>query len=333
MYKISIIMPIFNAEKYFERSINSILNQTMDLEDIEVIMVDDNSTDNTRKMVQEYEKKYPNFKGVYHEKNSGGCAIPRNSGLAVSTGEYVMFLDPDDEYAPDMCETLYNKIKNNGYKIVKCNHKLIYENSKTDDYQFDKNIPEVEIDCKKDLPPNTSSVCNTIHDRDFIIKNNITFANLKNAEDMAFSLEEFFNTDKILVMNNYAGYYYYTNPEISHARKPTRTNLEETLKAYMLARDIIKQNGRNEILLPYFSKRCFGFFMLLLNYEGNKKEYFNKFYEFEKSLDCILNFEFAWANIVNKMLMKNRISTAIFVLNGFNLIRTTPMINIYRKFL
>ena len=111
MYKISIILPIFNVEKLLERALNSIINQTMDLADIEVIMVDDCSTDSSRKIMEKYSNKYPNFISLYHQENSGGCGLPRNTGLEVASGEYVMFLDPDDEYMADNCEILYETIK------------------------------------------------------------------------------------------------------------------------------------------------------------------------------------------------------------------------------
>ena len=65
-YKISILLPIYNVDKYLERSLKSILNQTMELNDIEVIMVDDCSTDNSKNIMEKYSKKYPNFKSLFH---------------------------------------------------------------------------------------------------------------------------------------------------------------------------------------------------------------------------------------------------------------------------
>ena len=332
MYKISIIMPIFNVEKYIERSFNSILNQTMDLNDIEVIMVDDCSTDSTQNIVKKYEEKYPNFKAVYHEKNSGGCAVPRNSGFEIATGKYIMFLDPDDEFALDMCETLYNKIENSDAEIVKCNHELINPILSRVDYQYDKSLLEIKIDCKKDLPPDSVSVCNCIHNHEFLKNNNLKFLELKNSEDLVFSIAEFFNANTMIFLNNYAGYKYYTNEEISHQSKPTDEKLEALVEGYLITQEIIKKQNRTEIYYKLFSKRCSEFFIRLLNYAGrNKKQHFIKFYEFEKRLDCTLNFEFMWMNIVNKFIVKNHISTAILVFDIFNFIRKTPLVNIYRK--
>lgn len=326
-------MAIFNVEKYIERSLKSILNQTMDLNDIEVIMVDDCSTDNTRNIVKEYEEKYSNFKAVYHKKNSGGCAVPRNSGLKVAKGKYIMFLDPDDEFAPDMCETLYNKIENTDANVVKCNHEMITNNISRLNYEYPKNINEIEINCETENPPNSVSVCNTIHNNKFLIEKNISFPILKNAEDMVFSIKEFLNTKKIIFMNNYHGYKYYTNEEVSHSMKPSKKNLDAILAGYQLTKEIIESYDRTDIYQDFFSGTCFSLFLRLIDYEGDKKEYIRKFYEFEKSLNCILNFKYTWMNIINKILMKNRISTAVFVFNMLNFIRKTPLVKIYRKFL
>ena len=244
-----------------------------------------------------------------------------------------MFLDPDDEYAPDMCETLYNKIKNNNVEIVKCNHNLIINNKSIIDYNYGENISEIILNCKQDAPSTSVSVCNAIHDRKFLEKNNITFPELKNAEDGIFSITEFFKANKMIILNNYAGYKYYTNPEISHSMKGTAENLEIILSGLFTIRDIIKKNGRSEIYHDYFSVYSFQFFLRVLNYNGNKKKYFKRFYEFEKSLNCTLTFKYSWLNLVNKFIVNNHITLAVFVFNGLNLIRKTPFIKIYRKLL
>ena len=102
--KISIIVPIYNVEKYLDECMLSLLNQT--LEDIEIILVDDESPDNCPKMCDEYANKDKRVK-VVHKKN-GGLGLARNSGLDVATGEYVAFIDSDDFIDLDMMVHLYN---------------------------------------------------------------------------------------------------------------------------------------------------------------------------------------------------------------------------------
>src|SRR5574344_1424030 len=107
--KVSIIVPIYNVEKYLDRCMESLLNQT--LKDIEIIMVDDGSPDNCPKMCDEYAKRDKRVK-VIHKKN-GGLGYARNSGLDIATGEYVAFVDSDDYVDVNMYETLYNFAKDN----------------------------------------------------------------------------------------------------------------------------------------------------------------------------------------------------------------------------
>ena len=105
--KVSVIVPIYNVEKYLDRCMQSVLNQT--LKDIEIIMVDDGSPDNCPSMCDEYARKDNRIK-VIHKKN-GGLGFARNSGLEIATGEYVAFIDSDDFIDTSMYETLYNTAK------------------------------------------------------------------------------------------------------------------------------------------------------------------------------------------------------------------------------
>ena len=125
-YKISIVMPVFNASKDLSFALDSILNQTMNLSDIEVIMVDDCSTDNSLSIIQEYCGKYSNFKVIELKENIGAAYGPRNVGLKHVTGEYVMFLDSDDRFHENACETLYNVATSNDADIAFARYRRIY---------------------------------------------------------------------------------------------------------------------------------------------------------------------------------------------------------------
>ena len=125
-YKISIVMPVFNASKDLSFALDSILNQTMNLSDIEVIMVDDCSTDSSLSIIHEYCGKYSNFKVIELKENIGAAYGPRNVGLKHVTGEYVMFLDSDDRFHENACETLYNAVSNNDADIAFARYRRIY---------------------------------------------------------------------------------------------------------------------------------------------------------------------------------------------------------------
>ena len=103
--KISVIVPIYNAELYLEECIHSVLNQT--LRDIELLLIDDGSTDGSFRICEEYSKK-DNRVQVFRNKNVGQ-GLERNFGVRKAAGEYIAFLDSDDQYKEDALERLYQK--------------------------------------------------------------------------------------------------------------------------------------------------------------------------------------------------------------------------------
>jgi len=114
--KISIILPIYNKEKYLHRSIGSILDQTF--KDIEIVLVNDGSTDNSLNILQNYSKKDSRMKIVNNDKNRG-LFYSRGNGILNSIGEYLMFLEPDDLLkGSDNLEYLYNETKNGKEDII-----------------------------------------------------------------------------------------------------------------------------------------------------------------------------------------------------------------------
>ena len=97
-------MPIYNTDEYLEETLISLVNQTM-IDEIEVILIDDGSTDESRHIIEKYAFDYDNF-FAYHKENEGQ-GIARNYGLQLAKGEYVAFLDSDDYISPEAYETLY----------------------------------------------------------------------------------------------------------------------------------------------------------------------------------------------------------------------------------
>lgn len=116
--KVSIIIPCYNASIYVDKCLNSILSDK--LKDIEIILINDGSTDDTLKMLQNYEKKYKNIK-VINEKNSGQ-AVARNAGLSIAKGEYISFVDIDDYVQKNIFYKLYNFAKKGNYDYVYCDY-------------------------------------------------------------------------------------------------------------------------------------------------------------------------------------------------------------------
>jgi len=120
---ISIIVPVYNIEKYIKASVTTMLNQTY--KDIEIILIDDGSTDKSGYICDEMSKKDDRIK-VIHQEN-GGAAAARNAGLNKMTGEYVTFIDGDDLVAPDYIQRLYDDIKKAGSDITICGYDTVGE--------------------------------------------------------------------------------------------------------------------------------------------------------------------------------------------------------------
>lgn len=115
MPKISIIVPVYNVEDYFEGMMDSLRNQT--LSDIEIIVVEDCSTDNSKMFVEKVTSEDSRIIPIYHDENKG-TSKSRKDGVAKATGEFVMFLDSDDGLENNACEILYNQIKNKGVDVL-----------------------------------------------------------------------------------------------------------------------------------------------------------------------------------------------------------------------
>ena len=109
-YKLSIVAAVYNLEKYLPRCLDALVNQT--LQEIEILCVDDGSTDSAPQIIDEYAKKYPNKVKAFHKTN-GGEFTTRNYGLERATGEYVTFVDTDDYVEKTWAEKLYNVAKEN----------------------------------------------------------------------------------------------------------------------------------------------------------------------------------------------------------------------------
>ena len=124
MCKISVIVPVYNVEKYLRTCMDSLIGQT--LKDIEIIVINDGSPDNSQEILDEYEEKYAPMVSVFIIENHG-VSYARNYGADRAKGEYLLFVDSDDYIEPEMCQMLYEKAIADGNDIVLCSRNNIYE--------------------------------------------------------------------------------------------------------------------------------------------------------------------------------------------------------------
>ena len=214
---ISVIIPMYNAEKYLRECLDSLLNQTF--QDFEVIVVDDCSTDNSNAIVNEYAPKFGGrLKRTKTDKNSGGGGyIPRNVGLTLSHGEYVYFLDADDFILGSALETLYNAARENDADVVYSS--VYYDMRKANDIYlhrdgFAKNLIEKGFEDKTELTVddtakifqeflasnegNFRAPWSKFVRRDFLIKNEILFPDILTGGDCIWVINVYAHAKRFL---------------------------------------------------------------------------------------------------------------------------------------
>ena len=219
--KVSIILPIYNVEKYLDRCMKSLLEQT--LQEIEIIMVDDGSPDNCPALCDKYATLDSRIK-VVHKKNAG-LGLARNSGLEVATGEYVAFLDSDDYVDTLTYEKLYKAaIKNDKPQAVYCGLNKVNDSgtvySGHSDYTTLTQITgngeckriAAEMVARLDKvrqPKYFISVWHSIYKREFLTQNNIKFCSEREfmSEDLIFHINFFSHADNIVYIPDRLIYY------------------------------------------------------------------------------------------------------------------------------
>ena len=213
--KISVIIPVYNTGDYLEETLMSLLNQTM-IDDIEVLMIDDGSTDDSRYIIEKYALDYDNFH-AYHKENEGQ-GVARNYALKFAKGEYIHFFDSDDYLPPNAYETLYWHALKNRDDMVIFNvsyfsfynnwENLLFKNSYN---KLSENIYSTRLTDYLDMLWDTIT-CNKLYKKEFLEKNDIRFLDKKIFfEDIPFSLETYLLADSITVIREKLYFWRYRN--------------------------------------------------------------------------------------------------------------------------
>ncbi|WP_017380779.1 glycosyltransferase family 2 protein [Paenisporosarcina sp. TG-14] len=230
---VSIIVPIYNTEKYLENCVESLIKQT--LKDIEILLVDDASTDNSKEIIEKYALLDTRIIVIYQEKNCGPSAT-RNTGIKAANGEYVGFVDSDDFVVEDMFEKMYLASQEQQVDIVSCGYnKCDEDNNILSKHPFPiKSRLFLDIDMKIDLmviAHETKFVwfaCRNIYKRSMLLVEGIYFnAKVRFAEDTIFNLYAFYHSNGIFVINEEL--YYYRDTPDSLTSKKGKSYLEENL--------------------------------------------------------------------------------------------------------
>ena len=245
--KVSIIMPVYNVEKYLDRAIQSAINQTY--KNIEIIIVNDGSTDNSEQIISDYTEKDKRI--IYIKQKNTGLSEARNSALKIATGEYVFFFDSDDFIEEDAIEKMISVVKKyNKADMVICNYKVIYEYKKNDiKYcshlkEPNENIFVKDVDFMKDLYLNfkyENHVWDKLYKLSIINENNLCFKS-RMIEDVLFNIQIYPYLNNIAFSNEYL--YNYCIRENSITGKYCNNLYEQYMELFNLLEKDYEKNKK-----------------------------------------------------------------------------------------
>lgn len=234
---ISIIIPVYKVEKYLEKCIQSVINQTY--KNIQIILVDDGSPDNCGKICDEYAKKDHRIEVIH--KSNGGLSDARNKGLEIAKGEYIGFVDSDDYIEADMYEVLYNSLKQYNADVSICNFYTVSQ-EKIAIKNADNGIKEynrIEILKEILLDNNIQSYAwNKLYRKDLF--DEIKYPVGKKYEDIGTTFYLLEKCNKVVVTGKPE--YYYINRQGSIVNNVTETTITDYIELIMQRYDYIEEN-------------------------------------------------------------------------------------------
>lgn len=281
--KISIIVPIYNVEKYIKRCLNSLINQTF--KQIEILIIDDKSTDKSLIISKEYAKIDNRIKIIENDKNIG-AGLSRNKGLKLAKGKFIAFVDSDDFIDLDFYEKLYNKITETNSDICYANF-ISYEN---EDNKIIKNaIPNdtnliLDTNCilhnmfeiEQNQPFYIKSIIwKALYKKDIIEKNNIKFVSERKylAEDLLFNFDYLKNSKKASFCENTHYYHCINDSSITRSDEYYKDLLNKNKNLH----DILIKKANKYKEIEYIKKSIENIFVIYLRILIKQEVYNNKY--------------------------------------------------------
>lgn len=307
--KVSVVMPVYNAEEYLRQCLDSVVDQT--LKEIEIICVDDGSTDSSLDILREYQEKDSRIQVFHQENKFAGCA--RNLGLSHASGKYVIFWDSDDFFDLEALEKLYQKCEEDQAEIGICGAEK-YDNEiqlsyPAGEYLVKSRVPEIMPFCKEQMGRYLFNFCsnvpwNKLFLRSFIQENKLEFQPLRQANDVYFSMMALFLAKRMTVVPENLIYYRFFNAssltgKVSETRYCTVEAYRAVLEKLNASSEFtpeIRQSFSNKTIGPLLStmrmqgsleayEEMFLFYKNTVLAEfglaGQEKEYFNSEQDYE----------------------------------------------------
>lgn len=341
-YKISVIAPVYNCEDYLKTAINSIMNQTFGFENIELILVNDNSTDNSKEIIDEYCAKYENIIGIHLPENSGYPGRPRNAGMEIASAPYLIFLDCDDEYLPNAFQLYYDTITREKSDLVMGSHywnldgdmikiKILHECDDTSDV-ININPMLNEKNFRRTTYHNVAS-WGKIFDKKLIMDNNIWFLEDTVCEDSNFYYSILLKSKKFTLLPNEQLYIYNVFEEggsliHTHSLKTFNSYLRGVYAVLDLFKDVsytkerIIYSDMNSLLLLFSNLSI-----------KDKKECIIKLNEFENIVDDEVKLDRKELKLLYYLILKKHYTGAIIISEIYSKLYNNKTIKrLYRKF-
>ena len=260
---LSVIIPVYNVAPYLKRCLDSVVNQT--LKDIEIILVDDCSTDGSLEILKEYVSKDERIKLIILEQNHG-AAVSRNKGLEAAKGEYIGFVDSDDKIDLNFYEELYKKAKETNADIVKGEVVRYIPDGTTKKGNINKSIKE------NNKFGFIYEFWSAVYKASLIFENNITFPDeIRKAQDIVFLNRLILKTQSVVTVDS-VYYHYYRREDSLDADKISIDKIEAGLMAYEYISDNLNSALGKDIFNKDYLNLYFFNLTMILNYLITKND-------------------------------------------------------------
>ena len=259
MVAISIVIPVYNIEKYLKECLDSLINQTF--KDFEVICVNDGSKDNSLEILNKYSKKDSRFKVVSQE--NGGSGSARNNGLSRALGKYVQFLDGDDYFEPQMLETMYNLAEKHDAEIAVCSSRKVDDEGNVTESRNPNsplNLSKIVLNkpfSNKDFPDDIFSLTGTapwnkLYLREMLLKNNLKFPKLIGPDDLCFVHMAIASAERVVAIDSEFINYRYNRPGSVQTYRANHTI--DIVRAFLFIKEFLQIKGLYNILQKAYYK-------------------------------------------------------------------------------
>lgn len=313
---VTVILPVYNAEKTLKKTIDSVIRQTIGFKNIELIIIDDRSTDRSRTIILSYARLYPNIVPVFFRKNNGSPAIPRNIGIQLAKGEYMMFIDSDDWLTPNGIEVLYKILKKTG------DHYAIGRTIKVEDNKYAITGEYNSCEERESIHPctiphvfqhlgPTARMMRT----QFVRENKCKFPNMRYAEDKQFFIDVLTNCPSISTTKEVV---YYVNRNKDNKSLVSRTSIFEKTDTNIAVINYVISKNLPEQIERMVLNRLYEFDCItrLFNRQHflksrQKEKYFQKFAEVlntttQLRYDFTENFFEPWHKVLVQLFKEER---------------------------